>query len=232
MSHRAARKKGTGRPATFSAVSITRSGRDRQRWYVVVGGVAILVIGMFIVRDGSVPDQEEWLFRRINELPGALYPLFWPLQQLGALVVGPVLAIVALVLRRYRLAIAILLVTAAKLVSERVVKFFVSRERPGTSIGQDVNTRGDVSVSGESFVSGHAILVAALAGVITPYLPARWRPVPWVIVGLVMLTRVYVGAHNPLDVICGAALGVAIAAVVNMVLVPPSRRPVGSRVRG
>ena len=39
-----------------------------------------------------------------------------------------------------------------------------------------------------------------------------------------MLASVYVGAHNPLDVICGAALGVAIATVINMLLVPPSWR--------
>ncbi len=43
-----------------------------------------------------------------------------------------------------------------------------------------------------------------------PYLRGRWKVVPWVIVGLVLVARVYVGAHNPLDVLCGAALGVGI----------------------
>ena len=70
------------------------------------------------------------------------------------------------------------------------------------------------SLSGESFVSGHAVLVAALAGVVTPYLPG---PLADRAVGCsccaVMVGRVYVGAHNPLDVVCGAALGVAIAGV-------------------
>jgi glycosyltransferase 2 family protein len=180
----------------------------------------VLALGAFIVRDGTVPGWEEAMFRAVNDLPEALYQVLWPFQQLGALVVGPIVAVVAVVLRRYRLAVAALLVTVAKLVSERAVKAMVARERPFTSLGPDIEVRGDVSLSGESFVSGHAILVTALAGVLTPYLPARWRPVPWVLVGVVMVARVYVGAHNPLDVVCGAALGISIAAGINLLLRP------------
>jgi undecaprenyl-diphosphatase len=193
----------------------------------MIVGLAVLAGGAVIVRDGAVPGWEESLFHAVNDLPGALYPVLWPFQQLGVLVIGPIVAIVALVLRRYRLAVAALIVTAAKLVSERLVKAVVTRERPGTSIGSDIHVRGDVSISGESFVSGHAILVAALASVISPYLPARWRAVPWVLVAIVMIGRIYVGAHNPLDVVCGAALGVALGMAVNLLL----GAPVGRRHR-
>ena len=103
-------------------------------------------------------------------------PVLWPFQQLGALVVGPIVAD-----RRPRLCGA----TGSpwprssspppSWCPNGVVKALVTRERPATSIGPDINVRGDVSLSGESFVSGHAILVAALAGIVTPYLPARWR---------------------------------------------------------
>jgi undecaprenyl-diphosphatase len=181
-------------------------------------GVAVLAIGMVVVRDGRVPGWERSIFRAINDLPEFLYRPLWPFQQLGALAVGPVVAIVAAILRRFRLAIALLLATVAKLVSERVVKAMVSRQRPGTSIGGDVHLRGDVSATGESFVSGHAVLVAAIAGLVTAYLPGRWKIVPWIVVGLVMVTRVYVGAHNPLDVVCGAGLGLVIAGILNVVL--------------
>ncbi len=139
------------------------------------------------------------------------------------LVIGPIVALVAALTRHFRLALAALLATVAKLALEEVVKAMVSRERPGTSIGGDIEMRGDVSVSGESFVSGHAVLAAALAGVVAPYLPGRWKVVPWVLVALVMFGRVYVGAHNPLDVVCGAALGLAIASCINLLLGVPAR---------
>jgi undecaprenyl-diphosphatase len=198
-----------------------RRAPARRDVAAAVAGLAALAVGMVIVRDGEVPGWERGIFHAINDLPEALYPVLWPFQQIGALAAAPIAALVAALLHRRRLALAILVALVAKLVLERVVKLVVTRERPGTSIGDDVHLRGDVTAGGESFVSGHAVLVAAVAGVITPYLPARWKVVPWVVVALVMFTRVYVGAHNPLDVVCGAGLGVAIACAVNQLFHTP-----------
>src|SRR5689334_914752 len=178
--------------------------------------LAVLVLAMLAVRNGSVSEVERSVFRAVNDLPAALYPVLWPFQQLGAVLVGPVLAIIAFAFRRVRLGIALLLATVAKLGLERVVKEIVSRARPGTSIGADIHARGTVSLHGPSFVSGHAVLVAALACLVAPYLHGRWRILPWAIVAIVMFTRVYVGAHNPLDVIGGAALGILIGACLNL----------------
>src|SRR5882757_11439684 len=139
---------------------------------------------MVAVRHGSVSGIEKSTFRAINDLPGAFYPVLWPFQQLGVLVVGPIAAVVAAGFRKFRLAAALLVATVAKLGLERVVKKMVSRQRPGTSVGGHVHLRGNVSVRGESFVSGHAVLVAAIACLILPYLRGRWKIVPVVIVGL------------------------------------------------
>jgi len=186
-------------------------------------GLLVLAAGMAIVgKDGHVPGWERDTFDAVNGLPDALNPVLWPFQQIGAILVAPVLALVALALRKYRLALALFLAAVLKLGLERVVKAIVSRERPGTSIGESAELRGDVSSAGESFVSGHAVLVAAMACLIAPYLPGRWKVLPWVLVALVMVGRVYVGAHNPLDVICGAGLGIAIGSALNLVVGVPT----------
>jgi undecaprenyl-diphosphatase len=98
---------------------------------VAAVGLVVLAIGMLLVQDETVSGFEESAFRAINDLPQALYPVLWPFQQLGALLVGPVVAVGALIARKYRLAAAVLVATLLKLVTERVVKALVSRE-PGS----------------------------------------------------------------------------------------------------
>ena len=206
-----------------STTAYRRIVTRRAELTAIVVGLVVIVLGAVVVRDGTVPGWERSLFRAINDLPDWLNGPFWPGQLLGWLGVVLIAAVVALLLRQYWLALAIVIVGVVKLVVERVVKAFVTRERPGTSIGSDINARGDVSITGESFVSGHAILSAALATVIAPYVSRRGQYVLGALVIYVMLARVYVGAHNPLDVVCGVGLGVAVGATINVALGAPRR---------
>lgn len=200
-----------------------RAERRRLDAVVALLGLAVLVACALVVRDGTVGPAELAVFRAINELPGALSAPMQGAQLLGVLAVGPVAAAVAAALRRWRLALACLLVTAEKLLAERIVWQAVSRSRPGTSI-PDAIVRGDTATAGASFVSGHVVLVAGLAWVVTPYLRGRWRLVPWAVVLLVAFARLYLGAHAPLDVLGGLALGMVVGGVANLVVGIEPRR--------
>lgn len=79
------------------------------------------------------------------------------------------------------------------------------------------------AAGGLGFVSGHAAVVALLVIVTTPYLGRRGRVVAGLLAGAVCLARVYVGAHLPLDVVGGAALGVAVGAGMRLVFGRPVR---------
>jgi membrane-associated phospholipid phosphatase len=81
------------------------------------------------------------------------------MQYLGTLAVGPVVVVVALIFRKWRLAGAAGGATVLKLAFERGVKHVVHRQRPGTSVPGPI-LRGDVPPKGWSFVSGHVILRA------------------------------------------------------------------------
>jgi membrane-associated phospholipid phosphatase len=177
---------------------------------LTLGGLLLLAACALVARTGTVGPAERAVFHAVNDLPGWLYRPMWVFQQAGNLLVAlGLLLVVALVLRRPKLAAAAVVAVVAKLGLERVVKSVVERRRPGTTIG-DVIFRGDVPVHGLSFVSGHAAITAAGATMLMAVLPRRWQPLPWIVVVLNGVARVYVGAHNPLDIVGGVGLGLII----------------------
>jgi undecaprenyl-diphosphatase len=186
----------------------------------LLGGLCLVAACGLVARDGEVGSLETAAFRLVNDLPDGLTPVMQGAQYLGVLAVGPVVAVAALALRRYRLGLAAVLVTAGKIAGERVVWRFVVRSRPGTSI-VDAIVRAGTPTTGQSFVSGHVVLTTGLAWIVTPYLRGRWRVVPGALAGLVAFARIYLGAHAPLDVVGGVGLGAAIGGAANLIVGVP-----------
>jgi undecaprenyl-diphosphatase len=140
-------------------------------------------------------------------------------MQLGNFVVVPAAAVLAAAFRRWRLAAGLLLAGAGVYVLAKVVKGIVVRGRPEHLLS-DVVVRG-AAAQGRGFVSGHAAVVVALLTVAWPWLNRPGRIVCAVLAGLVCLARVYVSAHLPLDVVGGAALGLAVGGAVRLLLGRP-----------
>lgn len=196
-----------------------------------LAGVVLAVLGAVVLagslagaRHPAIPAAEVRAFRAVNGLPDWLLPVLWLPMQAGNLVVGTLAGLaVAWWVRDWPTAFAVVGAMVLKLVTERVVRRWMEpwlavRQRPATSQPGAVVRGRDVARTGASFPSGHVILVAAIASVVSTDVPVWVLPVLAALVALVMLGRVYVGAHNPLDVTAGLGVGLLVGGALETFL--------------
>ena len=109
---------------------------------------------------------------------------------------------------------AVLKLLAERVIRSRTADHLAVRQRPGTSQPGAILRGADVPTSGPSFPSGHVILVAGVACVVLSRIPDEVVWVPFSLTSLVTVARVYVGAHNPLDVTAGLGTGLLVGGIL------------------
>ena len=208
-----------------------RAGKTRKRspmrWLadprvrLGLGAAAVLVTALPARRD-RVGHGEARAFRAVNGLPGSLYGPVWVIMQLGALGAAPAAAGAALLVHDRELAGRLLAAGTGTWALSKLVKQMVRRPRPAALVS-GVRTRGRAA-SGLGYLSGHAGVAVALGTAAFPRLGPSGRAVVAAAVPIVGLSRIYVGAHLPLDVAGGAGLGLAVDAAVALIGHPGGRK--------
>jgi undecaprenyl-diphosphatase len=100
---------------------------------------------------------------------------------------------------------------------DNLIKLSLQRHRPTADLVTILTP-----AAGFSYPSGHAVFFTwmsfMLAASVSPALRPRYRPIPWIIAGAVIvltcLARVWAGAHWPSDVLGGFLLGLGWSAFV------------------
>ena len=116
--------------------------------------------------------------------------------------------VLALLWKRYAVVVFTVLAVAVSDWASYGLKGLFDVERPSMRFAEPkplVTAPTDAS-----FPSGHAATSFAAATVLTLARP-RWAPAFYLLALAIGFSRVYVGVHYPLDIVGGAALGIAVA---------------------
>ena len=96
--------------------------------------------------------------------------------------------------------------TIAWFLAEILFKNIFMRLRPTADMGAIII---GLNCCGYAFPSGHATIAFAMASLLANKEP-RWRWIFYLLAILIVLSRIYLGKHFPLDVIVGGFLGLGI----------------------
>jgi membrane-associated phospholipid phosphatase len=177
-------------------------------------GSVVLVASSLGTRPDRVGRAEARVFRAVNNLPDGPPIPVWLAMQPGSFGAVPVVAAVAALSGRPALARRLWVSGLATWLLAKAVKKYTARPRPDQLLA-GIRRRGSRQ-TGLGFVSGHAGVVTSLCASALPELspPARAAAVATALgVGF---GRMYTAAHLPLDVVGGAALGLAVEAAVEI----------------
>jgi undecaprenyl-diphosphatase len=207
-------------------IDYTRHPGDLVRLAI---GAVLLAACSIVAALTRITTFETSLFHLVNSLPGWLYRFLWLIMQLGTFGAIFVLAGIAVVTRRVRLALELVGAGLAAYYSAIGLKDLVERHRPEALLS-GVVIHG-TAAKGLGYPSGHAAVATALAATAVPFLTRRWRRWIWLLPITVCLARVFVGAHLPLDVAGGFVLGWTVGAAVHLAGGSPSGRVTDPDVR-
>lgn len=190
----------------------------KHLWHLALA-IGVLILSALPLGGNTVSPAEREVFEIINDLPDWLHGVVWPIMQFGNVIAVAAVAAVAAGFRRIRLALDVVVAGTSAWLLAQVVKGLVDRGRPEALLDH-VLVRGDPA-AGYGYVSGHAAVATAMATVLSHYLGPVGRTIVWATAAIVGLGRIYVGAHLPLDVLGGTAMGWAVGALVHVALGAP-----------
>jgi membrane-associated phospholipid phosphatase len=187
---------------------------ERRDLVVLTAAGAVLVIGAVDARRATLRPAEARCFTVLNDLSDRAFVPVWVVMQGGSLAGSLAIGSAVAASGSVRIGVRLASVGATAWAGSKIVKWFSGRGRPASVI-DTVRVRGREQ-AGLGYPSGHAAVAVAMATTATPSVTRHWRLPLWLAALAIASSRIYVGAHLPLDVVGGAALGVGVGRVARL----------------
>lgn len=174
-------------------------------------GAGLLVGSGILASRSKISGVEEDAFHAINRMPSHPAPAIKVVMQLGTFGTVPAVSALALANKQRELAARIALAGTAAWLGSKAIKRMVGRGRPAAlhSVGEMRGSHG----GDFGWISGHTAVATTMAVVAMPHLPRWAKPLLLPLAAAVGFARIYVGAHEPLDVVGGAGFGLILGSV-------------------
>lgn len=185
-------------------VMLSEESKSSHGWFFQVWSWAAVFVAILVL---NTP-----LFTFINGISWP--PLDWAMLSLTELGNGAAAAMIVLLLSPFRRDLTLRAAGAMILagIISSLIKDTLALPRPPALLGDTVRVLG-VRMMGESFPSGHTTTVFALAFALKGAVDRPVFRASLIAASLVGVSRVYIGAHFPIDAAAGAFLGWACAAI-------------------
>lgn len=194
----------------------------RRNWYIIAFGLSLvtLIVTSLIATKQHLMGWEITIFHTINGWPDSLT---WPFKAASvaqdSMWIAAAAVVATFALRMWRLSWRLAASTVGGYAIAFLLKHEIARPRPEGFL-HDVHQRW--TDTGAGFPSGHMMIMTVVMLSVLPYLPSKWR---WLVPALIIMTglsRVYLGAHAPLDIIGGFAVGLLVVSLIR--IMPQSLR--------
>ena len=167
--------------------------------------LTLFVVSAYWASHQTISDFEAAAFNSIYNWPDYWRPFFLVVTQAGSIYLLALLAVLYLTKRYYHIVIRLLMSGLLAYLLAGVAKDLFGRPRPDGLL-LDIIVR-DFYVRGPGFPSGHVAMATAMAFTLARYMPRKYLWTVPVGIGLVAVSRIYLGVHAPLDLVGGFALG-------------------------
>lgn len=179
-------------------------------------GLLFFAVSLLIAHAHQLNGWQARLFYDFNNLPnGYTAPALWITEGLGAGYPIAICILVPLLLKRYRLAWRFFVTVGGTGVVMEAAKLIAKEPRPYVLLHNHLHVRA-VELGLNSFPSGHEAVATAMALTLWLILPRAWRwlSIFWILI--VAVSRLYLGVHQPIDIIGGFAIGLMAVCFVRL----------------